>query len=270
MDKQEGYVEKVETVCRHCVFAEFSEGEAKQFGCQIDVLSKMKSQGTKIQTNKDVKDNISYNSIPGRICVYNRNQTWADHFNNEGLIAVVRKEVRPQIGFIIISDGDLVGLQLTMTSILEMSQKPKFVCVAFTHTIKPTIALNILAKYFSKIPYRVELILEEGASHERVVDICFKKFDGQYFASFESGQFIPPNFIAKIDEALNDRLERFLLLKPIHGIHGMVAQRIVTKQIGGFSDDTLMNKLERVANQQKCLHLIKNVQEIVPSLNYLS
>lgn len=266
MNKQEE--SKVETVCQHCVFAEFSEGGAKQFGCRMNVLSKMKEQGTKLKLHHDVKSDIFYNSIPDRVCVYNRNKVWADHFNNENLIVVVRKEVQPNMGFVIVSNGIVYDLQTTLSSIWRMTQKPHFICVAFTNNIKPSEALNILSKYIPKIPHRIELILEEGATYERMVDICFKKFEGQYFASFESGQVIPSTFISDIDEALNDRFERFLLLKPIHGIHGMVAQRIVTRQIGGNSEDTLVNKLERVAKAQKCPHLIKHIREIVPSLNY--
>jgi len=268
---------KVETVCAGCCFKKVEEDNgvwAHQTGCQFKVLERMRDQGAEILEHVDEENCFVYNSIVDRVCVYYRPILgWMDRFpdiSDADLMSIARQEVKPRMGMIIISDGDMEKLRDTASSIIEMKIKPHKVCVQFKNSdIRPTSALGILSSYFdsNNIEYRIDYIMEQDAINTRIIDIAFKKIPQSYFCTFEAGFKIPVDFIDAIDRALNDDLERFLMLLPVDGINGLVAQTRVVKQIGGSNEDFLGSKLQRVAEKQKCQFLIKPVTTLVPSMN---
>ncbi len=242
---------KVETVCAGCCFKEVEEDNevwAHQTGCQFKVLERMRDQGAEIKEHSDYDHCFVYNSIVDRVCVFCRPiKGWMDRFpdaTDAGLMELARQEVKPRMGMIIISDGDIMKLQATISSVSKMKIKPHKVCIQFKNNkIRPGSALNLIGGYFDpqKIEYRIDYILENDAIDIRIVDIAFKKIPQSYFCVFEAGFEIPADFIDAIDIALNDDLERFLMLLPIDKINGMVAQTRVTKQIGGSNDDWIID-----------------------------
>jgi hypothetical protein len=268
---------KVETVCASCCFKEVEEDNevwAHQTGCQFKVLERMRDQGAEIKEHTDGEHCFVYNSIVDRVCVYCRPiKGWMDRFpgvSDAGLMKIAREEVKPRMGMIIISDGDMADLQLTVTSVANMDIKPHKVCVQFKNQdMRPTNALGLLGSYFDahNIEYRIDYIMEKDAVDTRIIDIAFKKLPQSYFCVFEAGFVVPKDFIDAIDKALNDDLERFLMLLPIDGVNGLVAQTRVAKQIGGSNEDFLGAKLQRVAEKQKCQFLIRPVTQIVTSMN---
>jgi hypothetical protein len=270
---------KVETVCLNCVFAEWEPiDESGEWGCQsgcaFNIIPRMLEQGAEVLSREDEEKKLQYCSIVDRVCVYCRPiEGWGNRFPgiaNADLMKIAREEVKPRMGMIIISDGDMDKLHKTVNSVVAMDIKPHKVCVQFKNQdMRPTNALSILGSYFDthNIEYRIDYIMEKDAVDTRIIDIAFKKIPQSYFCTFTAGFEIPADFIEVIDKALNDDLERFLMLLPIDGINGMVAQTRVAKQIGGSNEDFLGSKLQRVAEKQECQFLIRPVTEIVKSMN---
>lgn len=266
----------IETVCLNCVFAEWEPidegGEwGEQCGCAFNIIPRMRDQGADVKYNADEEKKLHYCSIVDRVCVYCRpHRGWASRFpDGVNLKEIARNEVKPVMGFILIVNN-LEDLQPMLKSITEMTFKPSDVHVQFrtAGAVRPVAALQMLKDYLCphSITYRIDYILEENATDLRIADIAYKKIKRSYFATFADGFKIPSDFIDTIDKALNDRLERFLLLKPIDGINGMVAQTRITKQIGGNNEDAVFNKLERVAEDQQCQYLVRPVSDIIPSM----
>lgn len=270
-DGQESDQSVVETSCKKCCFKLIGNDGKFQAGCKFRVLERMRRQGAEIKEHVSEDDQFKYFSIVDRVCVYCRPQKgWANRFQEDvDLMQMARQEVKPRMAFIIVSDGNPASLQKTLASITHMSDKPQVVSVQFKNNkVRPSEALEIL-KFFLEIhnvKYRIDYILESDASDMRVVDIAYKKLDRPYFAVFKEGFDIPTDFIKEIDSALNDDLERFLLLEPVDGINGLVAQTRITKQIGGSNEDLVQNKLKRVAEKQKCQYLVRPVTSLIPSM----
>ncbi len=276
--------ENVEPLCLHCVFAEFEpmdlSGEwGEQTGCGMDMLDKFHDQGVELKCYEDTESKREYCGIPDRVCVYCRPKAWAEHHGDDAdLKAIAREEVRPHMGFIVIVNNSTAELQTTLASIAEMAYKPVSIVIVFKSVIldageriRPSQALGMIKTYMSthNIDYRMEFMLEHGATDERVVDIAYKKLATSYFATFVAGTKVPTDFISEIDIALNDKLEQFLMLLPIEGVNGMVVQTAVAKQIGGSTGDFIGNKLQRVAEEQECPYLVRPVTELVPSMKSL-
>jgi len=270
-DEQENVVE---TVCKDCVFATYEDPEDinLQTGCQANMLQRFEDTGVTLNEYIDEDQNQKFFGIPGRVCLYNRPQSWKDLLEakqNTDLIGVARDEMtlRMEVIVYIGEEDDFTTIGMTLDSLAHNKLKPSKVVLCDHQNIRPSALRTWLA---GRVPlaWRAEHIREGDADFMRVVDIGAKKTTSEFFAIFRAGEVVPKDFISSLDKALHDDLERFLLLKPYDDKgNGMVIQNVIHKQIGGNRDKPLVEKLENVTRSQECQHLIKEVTSLVPSLN---
>ena len=86
-----------------------------------------------------------------------------------------------------------------------------------------------------------------------------------YYSVFNAGFKVPKDFIDRINDALNNKLIRFLALKS-ESENGLVGQVHVHKKLGGNRDKTFIDKLSHTTRSQGCPELVKDLVEIVPSM----
>jgi len=256
--------DKVETLCLNCIFAEWeinTYGNKEQVGCSAKILTKFDYEEC-----IDDKTKTEFYAIPGRVCLYNRSEAWAKtHTSMEDLVLKARQEITLRLTTVVYmgenhTEDDLIN---TIKSLVQNKLQPCYIIFIFNDVkLAPSYLMPLLAKHLSDshIQFRMEFIQERGASTFRCIDICTKKVETTFFAWFNAGFIVQPNFISNLDIALNDNLERFLVLTGDENYNGLVIQRLIARQIGGsIGERNLLEKLKHIMEAQECQHLIKPV-----------
>jgi hypothetical protein len=265
------------TSCKFCVFKEtvFNQKENKlqQVGCKLGRLGKFEENGGKLEY---VKDNIDHYVIKKRFCMALRQEQWAKKQNNP--IEAVREEIALQCDLIIMDVHSLRNLDNTIISITNQKLKPKNVSVVLTNTnIKPLDVFDMLGEHLNgyNINYFVEDIADKKYPYNKALDVAADKCESTYYAVFNAGFKIPPSFLSDIDYAINDRLERFSVLKPLSDGNGLVVQSKLHKfflgnreielekyEDGALIGSNMIDKVEFLADKQKNSYLVKQVTDI--------
>jgi len=228
-----------------------------------------RDQGAKIKEITDVNGR-TYNTLPGRVCVYCRPQKWATDkqlLDFDQCAVAVRKEVTFRCDAVVV-----IGLDETLDDALRTVEalkrgrvKPnRIIFLTYPH-IRPSDFFHWANTL--EIPWQFEVIMGKKKGHLQYIDLATQKSKTTYFALFYAGYEPPDNFLYCIDSFLNDQLQRFLVLKGLDDGNGFVLQRNTVKLVRGSIDDTnAIEKIEKVAEKQECQYLIKPVEEIVPTM----
>jgi len=261
----------VETICLNCVFAQWENKISKegihtdktvryQTGCQLNLIERFKDKGAEIQEYVDSKSGNEFNSIVGRICMYNRPVKWATQFTpDDNLTHIARKEIRVKTTLIIYVDKNntIDQLIITLKSINDCTLKPQYVITVFDYTTyKPSTIFPIMTKH-CPVGWRVEFTTERNAAVGSI-DLCSRKTKSSFLIFFLAGTAIPQTLIEDLDISINDRLNQILLLEPKDDtLNGLIVHNTLVKQIGGKHDGNLIQKIKEIVETQKCQHLIK-------------
>jgi hypothetical protein len=262
--------EGCETICHNCIFATYSDPsrEKTQTGCHANMLARFVKQGIEPKEYYD-DDGNEFFGIPNRVCPFLRFSNWKEKQPSDSdLVAIARDELtlRMEVIIYIEKDGSFETIGTTLDSLANGKIKPSRVIFCDNFKIKPS-AFRKWLDGRCRMGWRCEHVTEDNADFYRCIDICMKKIKSINFAAFHAGFKVPEDFISNLDIAINDNLERFLYLRPCDlAGNGIVMQRLIAKPIGGHRDSLLLDKLERVAEVQKCQYLVKDVVELVPSL----
>jgi hypothetical protein len=262
--------EKVETVCRLCVFAEYGDDSDTllQTSCEARQIQRFRAEGIQIKEYVD-DDERKFFGVPGRSCLFFRNQEWKDKQPvDEDLLIIARDELTLRMDVIIyIPDGaTFTDIGTTVDTLARGNIKPSRIVFCDNQNIRPSTFRDWAQGRCHKVGWIAHHIREE-ANFERCVDLCMKQAKGRFTAVFTAGFEVPPDFISDIDKALHDDFKRFLYLIPCdEQYNGMVIQNLVSKTFKSNRENPLAYKLEREALAQKCPEMIKEVTEIVPSL----
>ena len=271
--------DKPQTACRDCAFAEYDDNT--QTGCKLGKLEKFRQNGASVKEVFD-ETNKEYFVVDGRFCVFWRRPSWLKQ--NEvvklGAEKAARKEVQARFAAVVhISDGSsLKDVEKTVNSLLKQSPQPEKLVFTNSSSIKPS-KLVVLGKHFSvnlKIPkergcnyWKIEQIKEEGVNFLRAIDIAVKGLsanDQNYYCCFNAGFEVPEDFTNKVDDSINEDMNRFLLLTS-ENEDGFVGQIHMHKSIGGNHGKNFVDKMKSVTEEQKCPHLIQKIADIVPSMS---
>lgn len=278
----------IATACKDCVFATYI-GKT-QTGCALGRLDKYRAAGTQVDECYD--EDKEFFVIRGRICAACRNQNnkWCKKHKPEDYANAVRKDISLRMLVIVpVLDNKhtIEDIMTTVKSIDAQKLPATEVIVALNDDLKAAPVLQAMKE--AKCNWTVKRVVEKDKDGNRlalgcVVDMCveFSK-ESTYYSVFSPGAVIHDNFISSLDEALNDRLERFVMLTPQSGYSGLVVQKGIHDSVGGnrpgvladeehpagyVTGQTLYSVCDKVfyyAKVERCPELVRQVSELCPT-----
>lgn len=288
---------QVVTVCKNCVFAAYDEDNKTrvQTGCFMGRLRQFESIGTEIkqaeeadiepETGKELDSTTTFSIIGGRICTTQREQNWIDTqstlqdrpldegFGLEELMTLAFAEVKVERNttlIVFIPDGTEWGVVKTH---IEHLIKNPFVHIIFMNCSRKIMPIefvhNIQHEYKEGLPFTWQMeFLLEGTHHTQIkqlmhqcIDIAVKKASTVNYLFTYIDNLIEPDYLKSIDKALNEDLKRILMVHDDEE-QGLFSQVRLHKLVGGFNNDSYIEKLKRIAEAQECPNLIRTIHSL--------
>jgi len=276
--------------CRGCIFGNLSENsdESLENCCEVGRLQSFNELAVEILNVQDIEDkDKNYKIINGRICNMLRNSVWKEIrkekdgiVDKDELAKIAREELRIPCAFIVycgtkdgMTDEEIIDeLSATLVDIDKGEIPPKeIIIINDTTQISPFNFLTLVRRRVEKFNIKSKWIMEfikrpEGYSStnpeniNQCIDLAFKNVKTPYYSFFYSGDSVNSDYLSNIDARLNDDLERFLAIIPenqAREMSGMIVQRLAHKQFYGNKNMSIIEKLNQLAEDQECKHLIK-------------
>ena len=295
--------QKMQTACWDCIFSCSQEDGVENLGnyCSTNRLEKLKNAGAEIIDVMSEQKGKKFKIVSDRICNMFRTKIWEENQQRDDdeapdFAEIARKEVQIRCNALIyISDIQtpesqsdsrkdtkkrLNKIASTMQSLCDSDIAPSHITLINNTKITPYDFINFLRIEIREHNYNVscewhmeyidpkhEEISDKDKSevYEKCLDIAAKDPKAcQYFAVFFEGNEISKNYLSKIDEAINDKMKRFLVLLPEEpGDGGLFIQQMAYKQFAGNKGGKFIDKITEVADEQKCQKFILPLSEIL-------
>ena len=263
------------TICRNCIFAEYNNDidHNRQIGCKANRLEKFKK--AKISIIEMTYDDTTSYVVEGKTCVYYRNKEWAEsHYGDitsDVMISTIQKELHiPYHIIVFFRANDTIDMLKTRLSELSMQKlKPKMVTVIDRshHVENQGLELMQACQEHNFKYWRVQTIQAIDTIDPDVLDLVYdntKSLPYMFYMFFECKYEIPIKISEEIHQALHDDMKSFTVLLPnAQGIGGG-ALKIAHKKHAGNSFGIPLE--EKIRHYDDAPHLIKQVEEICPSL----
>ena len=247
----------IETVCRDCIFATWNDNK-EQTGCRFDKIRKYKQWG--VEVKPEVEGDRTFYAI-NALCTTSRSVTW-NKYNKDAPIdilqALARKEVQLPVDCIVMceDDEDIKKLERTVKCALNQTMPFKRIFVGVPTETPSEYIIFCIEKIGTQCEWEVVQINNSALEEDKPlyfaqIDQVVIKSQSVYYAIFEAGGTIDPRFVEAIDNAINDRLHRFLAIRPLNEpLHGLVVQGNVSNLMGNFGYLGVLQKLEeRLENE---------------------
>ncbi len=270
---------QINTICRDCVFAKYLDN--KQYGCELGRIERFASNGGSpyLTNNKgldksvtmDENDDRTFYHI-SRFCTTARNSEWAEKISQDKWIETVTEEVKLKHTIVgIVAKG--VGLQhieAFIESCLKQLLKPTQVIIVNADGIATYFHISNMLSTLdgTGITYKNILALE-ATEYSHCVDTLRNQVVGSYFSVFQIPHTVPETFTKDLNVALNERLDRFVMLE---GEQGFTIQTKLFDNLDGnkpkvLDEDlpefrTIQDKVKYLTNDDN-KYLIKKLEEVV-------
>ena len=290
----------MQTACWDCVFAKRQKNSNENLDdfCSAKRLYPLSKNGAEIIDVSAEQKGEKFKIVNKRICNMFRTNIWKEYVAKDGIIeekdllSQARKEINLICTCILyVSDFDKKETgELSRKEIKERVNKvakdmntlcsgrvsPAHITVINNTSIKPYDFLNYLrieTNNFDNIncPWNMEYInsgsieiTDSSELYRRCLDIVTKNDKSHYFSIFFEGNKISQEYLSKIDEALNDKTERFLVLLPEKEEDGgLFIQKIAYKQFLGNREGSFVEKIKEEAEKQECQNMIQPLNKII-------
>jgi hypothetical protein len=235
-----------ETSCKQCKFAMYKD--KTQTDCLIGKIDDFRKQNINIIEAYDEEKEFY---VIQRICQYYRGPNWL-YYNDEDLecCGQVDKEVCIQCDFVVYIDSEVLEDKIISTckSILHSEIKPSQVVFIVNHNdIKPA-QIRRIAEQFG-VKYRIELITK--ATKDQCINFMGDKCLGTYFAIFDAGYEIPPDYLTKLNNIINTDMKSLLVYLPKNITNGVCISKAFFEGIGRNIGRPFTEKLEDLSVEQK-------------------
>lgn len=279
--QEDSPIRPVHTPCKDCVFSE-RDAEGHQTGCSLGRIEKFHQNNPNNILEAFCLDEKGqerhFTIINGRFCNAHRQRgsQWAR--TNEGREKeVVREEIALRLAVLVYMGDDLTleGLRQTAMSLKEQQRMP-FQVFFINHqkAIKPSDIHGLLWDVLGNaMTWRISRIMPGVQNMPQAIDVVVSSLpdprvertpSSTYYTVVRSGFRFPPDFIARLDQAMNDDLRRFRVLRPLPDGNAGVAQVWLHKKwTNGWSD--VIPVMEELAREHDAAFLIRDVREICPS-----
>lgn len=270
------------TSCKECIFCSYDENMV-QVGCLQNKIEKIKDKKFKIEIEKS--EDKEFFVIKDHICSTHRKQGFLKNLTIDEAIIKAKEDSGIKLGcFIMIDFFDEEKIKQTLDSIVSQTRQFYEVVFCINNTIKISQVLKIINKKIEddgleELPFKwvIKSIIDNSYSGMLAVNLSWASSKTTFFSCFKFGFIIPKQFSEEINFALSESLEKFLLLNGIDfDENGLTIQTYIFNLLRGneegISEDgtfvkTISEKIEYIAKDQNLLNMIKNCEEICPSMN---
>jgi hypothetical protein len=262
--------QRLHTSCRDCRFARYDR--SCQTGCDLGRLERFAASGATVVEARD--DEREFSVIDGRACLAWRPADWGENLTPQARRETVRREMTIRLEYLIwVETTSSDALRRTVASLKD--QQPAHHRVTFCllqGAAHPRKVFHLLEQ--SGLTGWHVRTFPNGANRGQAADITLQSTDSSWYACFRAGTAVPDGYAARLDAALNDRLERFVVLEGLDGGcgDGFAAQTFLHRALGGNAEaesteaygpsrrlDGLLEKVRFVAADQGLDHLIRSV-----------
>ena len=251
-------MQKTDTPCKNCTFAEY-EG-ITQTGCELGRLDIFRANGVNIIEAYD--EEKQFYVIEGRRCMYSRTNQWSIDHQDDPIEDLLASEVEMPYQAIVIVNDKVKDLIRTLKSLWNQDIKPQHVTIIrpFYHikNLKFDAVRGLMEK--SKVPWRMETIVDPEWSHRDMVDLVVPFVKFPYYAVFKAGIVVPRDTFRIISDKINDESFVFSALSPNKDGQGLVVPHMVHKLLMGNKDKPLLDKIRK---QDECQ--IIPITEVCPN-----
>lgn len=227
----------IETICRHCVFAEFNNPlTLTQTGCKLGRLKKFEEKKAYLSWHRD--GDVESRKID-RFCNALRTPEWAKGITDQGrnLQEELYKEIALKINVIVpfSAKHTLEELITTVNSIEK--QKHKVNCVYIINgvaNISSSTIIDELKKLGESLNWNIYKDLYNESENTNI-DIVVKQFKDnacEFYSIFYPGYEVPTTFTENLNKAINYNMDRFVFLEPSNG-QGMTVSKKTHNFVGG-------------------------------------
>lgn len=260
-----------ETPCRDCVFAVY-QGKT-QTGCRFGRTEKFPDKGVELVEAQD--GDREFYVVQGACRLHRHAKSpWAMKHPGRERMAVARKELQLKVDAVVALDGELTAEQARVTaeSLQKQTLPPRRVVVAVNREgVRPEEVRCFLPE-----DWAVQFLMErqQGGGflpRGRSIDHAVLGSPCDFYAVVSAGQVMPPGFIADLDRAVNDELERFHLLQGEVVVVSMAAHKyfkgnapavIVGDGEEGKRADSIEEKILHRAKAEGREWMVRNVTEV--------
>jgi len=253
----------MDTICRDCVFADWTNDEDRKFqsGCLLNLLEKYQKL-TEFELVDDKDTNKSYFKIKNRLCIGCRNQDWAKKQGNVNKIEAVKKEWQITWTALVFfnQNHSQWDLDATIDSINALKNPPiKTIFVCRNFDVRPSV---MVAKAKTlKTRWNVEFPTSDAPIEEHI-DLVFKKTEGLYYSVY-SGGYALYDIVESLYEKLRNSLAQIVVVEPDLDNNGLMILRKIHKFLNGNKEQPLQDKIRTIAKEQECENLIVPIQSLV-------
>tara|TARA_R100000995_G_C3482482_1_gene124848 strand:- start:1879 stop:2703 length:825 start_codon:yes stop_codon:yes gene_type:complete len=255
---------QVETYCKNCVFAEYTDN--RQTGCELGRHKVFNPE----ETTREEDGKHAY--IFNRFCTAFRPEEWKlvlDDEEKKDLVATVKSEIFPPLGIFVFLKTTVPN---PMQNLKNRIQEIKDQTVG---SLRYIVVIN------SKVEYNEEIhsILNDSFDFDETefhivqtlleqrdllyIDDAFKHAKNGWIYVTESNWKIRKDLFEAIDNNINVKLNRIVLVEPSSGIQGMIFQAAVHKFLDGSNNILDIKNAEQVQVNflEKVRALAKNSDE---------
>lgn len=258
-DKLHGF----KTACKTCIFSEVALGDSiydgeHQTGCLVGRLDKFKEQE---RANKSEDD---FYIIDG-VCNTCRGEAWLNQNLHGDAVSTVLREVQLTVDIVLYSVDEAYDelprkLEQAISACVKQNKIPakRIVVVVKSDNLNFTELYNLVQDMTSPydLPFQLVRIVEDEADMGRSIEMGVDKCKSQYTAIFNVNDKIPTNFIERLNDLVNNDLQRVLLIEPITNYHGTIFTTVAFDMLGKNFYMPIFDKIKETAAEQEKDNLI--------------
>ncbi len=230
-------MKQVHTSCRDCQFAVY-DVLPTQTGCELGRTDRYREQGCLVEA---YDEECEFYVVDGRACNAFRKlgSPWLNA--GEDPVARVKSEIGTKVGYVIIASAQSTPEQVVKTAkaVLTQCPPPEGIVMAHPEGLPSPGKFNaaLFAALGNNVTWRMTCVLGTPFRGE-LVDAAVERLGrGNWYAVFNAGDEVPAGFAAKLEEALNERMEQFCAVKGDENGSGLLVQTAFHKHpmVGGNS-----------------------------------
>jgi hypothetical protein len=239
------------------VFAVYKD--KTQTGCFFKRLDKYKDKLVEAMDHEK-----EFFLINGSRCTAYRDISSKKYFGKtkSEIYKLVRKEISVRVDIIVLgSDESIVK---TLESIKKSKHAPHTVWVVYTQkNVREFI--GILNEHGEGIEWKLFKPLLDNADY-KVIDSIVEKTEAHFYCAIRSGKELPSELLKKLDQAITDNLEKFVVVKEQDGVGPIVQVGFVKNVVYGNNEEQTdtgeklvgaVEKAEWLAKRSDSPHLVK-------------
>ena len=293
---------RLQTACWDCVFSSQQEEgcEDPNSFCSAGRLQSFQDGGASVIDVYSEQKNKKFKIVSDRICNMFRTEEWEKIKKSQGnsedsLVKIAREEIKIQCTYVLYvrdstdkEEEDRKQVKSRLSKIAEKMKEmwfseipPSNIIIINNTYIKPYDFINYLRIEIESLPFNpiwnMEYIrrdhsvikdLDRSDAYAKCMDVIVKtdKSKSQWYALFFEEDKVNTKYLSEIDECLNDKMKRFLVLFPENKDEGgLLIQKMAYKQFYGNRDGDFVEKLKKGAEEQKCQNLIQPLNQAIKS-----